>query len=470
MSRLLAYRPANAPHRQGRWARGLIHFHTRFSDGWATVRRAAEIAQEHGYDFLVVTDHIQDIKLKRHRSIDEYVEACAQAGDAVGIPVIPGGEFEVNWTAPEDPPRPADGSEAHTLAFDVAPLRGAFDWEDNENKPYDHWKDEHNQAGTLAAVLLRLRQAGLPAAASHQFQHSPLSRRLGEHTDFRYDLRVIGRCTHLDFFYSGSVDVLHEPEDLELVTQYKYALEYARPDLFEMGQFPTVPAAAQAVDPGGLQAIYASCDYHVGPEVFPWLDSLLRVPVVGTALAWGFRFLAGAVLSYFGNPETAVFPDFAAEQLSHATYAYVGDAPITRESVLAGLAAGRTVVTRGSAEFAGLSPVPSIVGPGAGHPVEIHLHLPVTCSPRTRRPHHVFVYRVREERARSAWPFPRRDVTLADLVAFPPQPGDQGAEIHLHFREHEQLDLTRFRYWYQLYIPTKFISAPIIVDRTSKAA
>src|SRR3972149_5162136 len=107
----------------------------------------------------------------------------------------PGGEVEVNWTAPEDPPRPADGSEAHTLAFDVAPLRGASDWEDNENKPYDHWKDEHNQAGTLAAVLLKLRQAGLPAAASHQFQHSPLSRRLGEHTDFRYDLRMIGRRT-----------------------------------------------------------------------------------------------------------------------------------------------------------------------------------------------------------------------------------------------------------------------------------
>src|SRR3989304_1486658 len=293
--------PPPPPPRRGRWARGLTPFPPRFSDGWATVRRAAEIAQEHGYDFLVVTDHIQDIKLKRHRSIDEYVEACAQAGDAVGIPVIPGGEFEVNWTAPEDPPRPVAGSEAHTLVCDAPPRRAAVDGENNKKKPYDHWKDEHDQAGTLAAVLLKLRQAGLPAAASHQFQHSPPSQRLGEHTDFRYDLRVIGRCTHLDFFYSGSVDVLHEPEDLELVTQYKYALEYARPDLFEIGQFPTVPAAA---------------------------------------LAWGFRFLAGAVLSAFGNPETAVFPDFAAEQLSHATYAYVGDAPITYESVLASLAAG----------------------------------------------------------------------------------------------------------------------------------
>src|SRR3989304_5822645 len=172
--------PPPPPPRRGRGPRGLIPFHPRFSDGWATVRRAAEIAQVHGYDFLVVTDHIQDIKLKRHRSIDEYVEACAQASDAVGIPVIPGGEFEVNWTAPDDPPRPADGSEAHTLAFDVAPPRGAVDWGGKKNKPYDHWKDEHDRAGPRAAVLLKLRQAGLPAAASHQFQHSPLSQRLGE--------------------------------------------------------------------------------------------------------------------------------------------------------------------------------------------------------------------------------------------------------------------------------------------------
>ncbi len=468
MSRLLAYRPANAPHRPQRWARGLIHFHTRFSDGWATVRRAAQIAREHGFDFLVITDHIQNIKLKRHRLLEDYLEECARTEKAVGIPVIPGGEFEVNWTAAEDPPRPADGSEAHTLAFDVAPLHGALDWADNGRKPYAYWKDEQDQTGTLAAVLLKLRQARLPAAASHQFQHSPLSLRRGTQSDFRYDLRVIGRCSHLDFFYSGGVDVLHEPEDLELVTQYKYALEYARPDLFERGQFPTTPAAAQAVDPGRLQAIYASCDYHVGPEVFPWLDALLRVPLAGAALAWGFRGLAGAILRLFGSPETAVFPDFAAEQLSHATYVHVGEVPITRENVLAGLAAGRTVVARGTAEFAGLDPVPGTGGPGASHPVEIHLHLPVTCSPRTRRPHHVFVYRVREERARSGRPFPRRDVTLVDLVAFPPQPGDPRAEIHFHFREHDQLDLTRFRYWYQLYIPTKFISSPIIVDRTSE--
>ena len=64
----------------------------------------------------------------------------------------------------------------------------------------------------------------------------------------------------------------------------------------------------------------------------------------------------------------------------------------------------------------------------------------------------------------SGRPFPRRDVTLVDLVAFPLGPSDRGSEIHFHFRERDQLDLTRYRYWYQLYVPTKFLSSPIIVD------
>jgi hypothetical protein len=462
MSRLVAYRPADAPHRQDRWVRGLIHFHTRFSDGYASTEGAARIAREHGFDFLIVTDHIQDLKLKTPRTIDEYVDACARAGRAAGIPVIPGGEFEVAWAAPADERRPADRSGAHTLAFDVRPLRPVFDWQPNEGKPYDHWTDEWENRGTLAAVQLMLRRMGLSAAAAHQFQHSPLGTSGGP-SDYRYDLRLIGRCTHLDFFYSGGADVLHEPEDVELITQYKFDLEYARPDLYQTGHLPTSPAAGAAVDPGRPQAVYASCDYHIGPEVFGALAALLPVPGLGAVLAWGFRAVARWYLRRFVKPEIAVFPDFAAEQLSHATYVYLGDAPPTGESILAALAAGRTVVTRGAAEFAALLPVPGVDGPGAGHPVEIHLHLPVTCSPRTRRPHHLFLYRVREERPRPGWPFPRRDVTLVDLVAFPAPP-QGGSEIHFHFREQEQLDLGRFRYWYQLYIPTKFLTSPIVVD------
>ncbi len=460
----IAFRPTHAPHKTSGWARGLIHFHTRFSDGWATVFQAAEIAKRHGYDFLIVTDHIQDLKLKTGRTLDEYLRACARASRIVDFPVIPGGEFEVDWTASNEDDRPADGSEAHTLAFDITPLVGALDWTPKTRKPYDHWEDENGCTRTLAAVLRTLRGLHLPVAASHQFQHSFLSTRPGEHSDYRYDLRLIGRCTHADFFYSGSVDVLHEAEDLELITQYKYALEYTRPVLFQTGLFPTDRAAAAALDPGTPQAVYASCDYHVGPEViFPPLAALiLSVPYLNRAYAWLFRIIVGTVLRFFGSPESAAFPDFAAEQLSHATYVYLGDQEVSRDNILANLAAGRTVVTRGTAEFSTLLPVPGTVGLGEGHPVEIHLQLPVTYSRQTPRPHHVLLYRVREERAPAGAPFPRREVSLVDMVTFPPNPS--GSEIHFHYRERDPLDLQRFRYWYQLYIPTKFLSSPIVVD------
>ena len=36
------------PKKRHGWARGLIHFHTQFSDGWASVLRAGEIAAGSG--------------------------------------------------------------------------------------------------------------------------------------------------------------------------------------------------------------------------------------------------------------------------------------------------------------------------------------------------------------------------------------------------------------------------------------
>ncbi|MDR7475221.1 MAG: hypothetical protein QN175_09450, partial [Armatimonadota bacterium] len=71
--------------------RGLIHFHTRFSDGWGTVGQAAEIARAGGFDFLIVTDHLRNLKLKTGRTLQEYVSACERASARAGIPVIPGG-------------------------------------------------------------------------------------------------------------------------------------------------------------------------------------------------------------------------------------------------------------------------------------------------------------------------------------------------------------------------------------------
>lgn len=113
------------PTKRNGWARGLIHFHTQFSDGWAKVLRAGEIAAQAGYDFLIVTDHLRNLRLFTHRTLQEYVAACDEATARLGIPVIPGGEMEVHWNDPVT----TDFSEAHTLAVCIRPLvaAGEFD-------------------------------------------------------------------------------------------------------------------------------------------------------------------------------------------------------------------------------------------------------------------------------------------------------------------------------------------------------
>lgn len=122
------------PRKRNGWARGLIHFHTRFSDGWASVLRSGEIAREAGYDFLIITDHLRNLKLSAHRTLDEYVRACDDASRALGFPVIPGGEMEVPW----DDPVTTDFSEAHTLAFSLRDLAaaGEYDWATPGTDPF----------------------------------------------------------------------------------------------------------------------------------------------------------------------------------------------------------------------------------------------------------------------------------------------------------------------------------------------
>ncbi len=304
-------------YRRNGWVRGLIHFHTQFSDGWGTVDQAAEIARTGGFDFLIVTDHLRDLKLKTGRTPEEYVAACERASARSGIPVIPGGEIEIAWERPG-----VDRSEAHTLAFSIRPLlaAGAFDWATPGEDPFWHWEDEEGRRKTIAAVQRTLRAHGLPRAASHQFQHSFLGVQPGAHPDYRYDLARIPACDYLDFFYSGAVDVMHEPEDIALVAQHNR-------------------------EGPPLKAVYASCDYHLGREVVPpALDPVLRgIPALTQAYRWLFRTVTSTL-----------------EQITHATYVYLGDRPCQEEAILEALACGRTCVTRGSAEFAFLLPVPDL--------------------------------------------------------------------------------------------------------------
>ncbi len=405
-----------ALYRRNGWARGLIHFHTRFSDGWATVRRAAELAAGRGFDFLIVTDHLRNLKLFTRRRVEDYIAECDRATAAVGIPVIPGGEIEINWDRPG-----VDRSEGHTIVFSIRLMARdpeVFDWGTPGRDPFWHWADDQGRQGTIAAVQQMLRRFRLPRAASHQFQHSPLSLKRGEHSDYRYDLERIAEADFLDFFYSGSMDVAHEPEDVTLL------LRHHRPG----------DRAAKAV--------YASCDYHAGPEVtLPFLDAPFQAM---PALQGTYRWLFAAATSLYlrwraGDPELTVFPWFAAEQLTHATYVHVGPLVCTEESVLAGLRAGKTCVTRGTAEFSFVTPVPGLLTAHPG-PARLMLELTRTWRPKYQRPHHVIV--LRDGRPVHFEPYDIRSPT----INFSWVDGEELPGVHI----------------YQLYVPSKFLSSPIL--------
>ncbi len=423
------------PSKRNGWARGLIHFHTEFSDGGASVQKAAEIARAHGYDFLIVTDHLQDLKLKKGRSLQEYIIACDTASKETGTLVIPGGEIEVDW----ENPRTGDSSQAHTLAFSIRHLISEFDWTTPGEKPYAGWTDNAGGRGTILAVQQKLMRYGVPPAASHQFQHAYLGSPIhpAEHADYRYDLERIGSSRLLDFFYSGVIDAAHEPEDFAL---YLSCLD----------------------NPSEISpAIYASCDYHYGPETLRELlhqhreEIVARLRqivvkwrrVIGVPLCWLLRWQPDIALSLFEHLGRRLFAlfrtippvQFAAEQLSHATYVYLGDSALTEENVIQALWKGQSCVTRGAAEFRDLRPVPSNV-PQKVSRVDLYLDLPVTYS--VHRPRSVLIYRDGNLVDWIVVPDVRQAITLTWTDPSPP------AGIHS----------------YVLYVPSKFLSSPLLVE------
>lgn len=340
------------PSRRSGWAKGLIHFHTRYSDGWATVLKAAEIAASRDYDYLLITDHLQNVR-RKGLAFESYVRECEDAAAKTGILVVPGGEIEIHW----ENAATLDRSEAHTLAPSIRPLVAHRDLDnpDPQGTPFGHWTDSAGGRGTILAVQEKLRARGLPALASHQFQHSLVKPGPGpEHPDYRYDLERIGGCQALDFFYSGLIDVAHEPEDFIL---YQSFLEHHA-----------------AVIPW----VYSSCDYHVGPEVYT------QHPAVHRPL----KVLLGIFTGLKSDPEAKMFVEFSKEQLSHATYVWIGNRPLTEETLLEALGGGRTLVTRGRAEVGLFSPPPG--RPGTDRPA-FTLEMPQ--SYQQHRPRSVIVLR-----------------------------------------------------------------------------
>ena len=63
--------------------RGNIHTHTTDSDGDAEPEKVVEWYNNHGYDFLVLSDH-------NHLTILEYL---ARQNEAPGLLMVPGGEI-----------------------------------------------------------------------------------------------------------------------------------------------------------------------------------------------------------------------------------------------------------------------------------------------------------------------------------------------------------------------------------------
>jgi hypothetical protein len=392
------------------WARGLIHFHTQFSDGWASVQRAGEMARRYGYDFLIVMDHLRDMLLKHNRTLTEYIAACDAATAKVKLPVIPGGEIEIPWNDPAT----ADFSEAHALLFCV---RAFADQQTSPTVgPLSPWLGP-TRTGTVKGLQHLLAQQGLPSLAGHQFQHCHLSTKPGQWSDYRHDVDDLVGSRYLDFFYSSMAEVLHETEDIELVNRH-------------------------AVGPAGaLKGVFSSCDFHVGAQaLWPTAAKLLD----GGRLTATMRELVQAYqlsrLKLAHKASTAASPPYGGEQLSHATYVYLGDCEQYSEAeILQAVGEGKTCVTRGEAEFARLEPVPSFTVQYAS-PVTIRLQLPQSFS--VARPRCAIVF---------------RDGQIAHWEPYAPA----AEQINFTWQESEPLP---GRHVYSIYVPSKFLSSPIVVS------
>jgi hypothetical protein len=393
--------PYDPKYRNG-WARGLIHFHTRFSDGWASIGRAAEIAAFHRFNFLVVTDHLCQMTTERGHTLERYVGVCDWAAKQVGLPVLPGGEVEVDWKCP------TDGSQAHTLLPSVRP----FVTSPAEPSPLAPWIEPNHQ-GTVSDLQTLLAQHDLPALAAHQFQHCLLSTSADKCSDYRYDLACLASSPYLDFFYSAAVELIHEPEDLALIGQY--------------------------ASPGTLKAVYAGCDFHVGPEATwpPIGDFVDRFRLTRQAYRWLFKRITSTALRFKGQPETAACAYFAKEQLRHATYVYLGDADCTEPNILEALRDGRTCVTRGTTGFAHFSPAPSFTQTYSSS-TPLQLHLPDSYSD----------------------PRPRSVIVLRDGEVVRWQPyAIKAPAIEFTWQDKDPLPGAHA---YQVYVPSKFLSSPIV--------
>jgi len=150
----IAFTQSRVPAAKGRWYKGNLHTHTLNSDGDSTPHEVATWYREHGYQFLVLTDH-------NHFTDPAGLNALHAAKEKFLL--IPGEEvtdsymkkpIHINALNPERLVQPRQGtSVANTIQNDVDAIREAHALP-SLNHPNFHW-------AITADDLLRVKNLGL---------------------------------------------------------------------------------------------------------------------------------------------------------------------------------------------------------------------------------------------------------------------------------------------------------------------
>lgn len=203
---------------------GVIHCHTVFSDGIYTIEQVAQMAKDHGADFIVVTDHFEDIALTEEQFCDvssdlvagarwlndapkqngiyNYMRACFEATQKVGILVVPGLEVGIG-TNRDKVYDPAGGdnwdNKVHMLGVgcctaDVAYKLDAYLGHE-DTKTYEQTEKTIRLDDAQDEVARLLHEAGLATVIAHPYLRDTIHR-------FHYTLyrNRMGNIDGIEFF------------------------------------------------------------------------------------------------------------------------------------------------------------------------------------------------------------------------------------------------------------------------------
>ncbi len=343
--------------RAGGWIRGLIHLHSRYSDGKSTVRGLSELARDaYGYEYLIFTDHAECLD---RESFARYAEECRDVSGPDFV-VIPGLEIATVWSGGSQ-----DRSQAHTVAFSRDPwaLQRLLPLKPSRNI-LSSWMPQPGAPPATRRLRERLAEIGSVSAAAHQFSYSKAA---AGHCltfgpfDYRYDLANLRPDDGVDFYYGNLIEVDHEAEDMAL-----YSGMQARWAAAQQG--------GEATDPPWA---YTGSDYHFSL----WQSRVAKYRFVPRS---GLPALPVSILSRW-NPARELIewadrwlsPGY--EQLRRVTWLGLDD-DLSTEAVIEALKRRRTCATRGrtnTINWLNITPMPGTreEGPVRAKTPEISLYL-----------------------------------------------------------------------------------------------